>query len=225
MINRLPRKLLLIIVSCLVVSTLTVTSAVSAAAATTSTTSHTTTAPTPHPIVKSVSPKTGRQNQTLKVSIYGENFTNATGVSFGTDIKVTDIVVSSNTVITANITIGNHAAVGARVVTVTTPSGNGELKSGFTVTKNEPVVKSVSPGKGKQAQTLKVTISGSNFIGTTVVSFGAGIKINSFSVTSDTTMTVSITIATRATVGSRSISVSNPSGTGTLKNGFTVIKS
>jgi hypothetical protein len=71
------------------------------------------------------------------VTINGTNFTGATKVSFGRGITVNKYNVSNDGAITANITIGDHAEAGSRFVTVVNPSGRGDLKAGFTVTKNE----------------------------------------------------------------------------------------
>ncbi|MGD0353402.1 MAG: choice-of-anchor U domain-containing protein [Dehalococcoidia bacterium] len=88
-----------------------------------------------------------------------------------------------------------------------------------------PVVASVSPNSGNQGQTVNnVIITGSNFTGATVVSFGSGITTNSFTVNSATQITVNIIIAAGATPGTRDLSVTTPGGTGTLPNGFTVLQ-
>ncbi|MCJ7654623.1 MAG: hypothetical protein MUO97_04865, partial [Dehalococcoidia bacterium] len=85
-----------------------------------------------------------------------------------------------------------------------------------------PTVTTVSPNSGVQGQTLSTIITGTNFTGATAVSFGAGITVNSFTFDSDTQITASITIAGDAAIGARNVSVTTPSGTGTLTGGFTV---
>ena len=67
-----------------------------------------------------------------------------------------------------------------------------------------------------------MTINGTNFIGTTSVSFGNGITIVSFNVINSTTITVSIAVSDNAAVGYRDVSVTTPAGTATLTNGFYV---
>jgi hypothetical protein len=176
------------------------------------------------PVIIGVSPNTASQGATLDITINGASFTGATGVSFGRGIKVNSFSVTSDTVITANITIGPHADAGSRFVGVANPSGKGGLKAGFTVEKNGPVITGVSPNEAIQGATLDVTISGADFTGATGVSFGRGIKVNSFTATSDTAITANITIGPHSDVGSRFVGVAGPSGKDALKAGFTVNK-
>ena len=68
----------------------------------------------------------------------------------------------------------------------------------------------VSPGSGQQGQTLNVAVVGqfTNFVnGTTTASFGAGITVNTVTVTSATTANVNITISPLADVGSRTVTL------------------
>jgi hypothetical protein len=91
------------------------------------------------------------------------------------------------------------------------------------ISKNPPTVTNVNPNSGNQGQTLNnVIITGTNFIGTTAVDFGAGITVNSYIVNSDTQITANITIAANAAIGTRNVTVTTPEGTGALNNGFTV---
>jgi large repetitive protein len=176
------------------------------------------------PTVTGVNPNQASQGDTLTVTISGTKFTGATGVSFGRAIKVNSFTVTSDTAITANITIGPRSRAGSRFVGVATPSGKGVMKAAFTVEKNGPVITGVSPNQAAQGATVDVTISGSNFTGATGVAFGRGIKVNSFSVKNDTTITANISIGPHAAAGSRFVGVKNPSGKDGLKAGFTVTK-
>jgi hypothetical protein len=176
------------------------------------------------PVITAVSPNEASQGATLDVTINGSNFTGATGVSFGRNIKVNSFTVTSDAAIAANITIGDHAPAGSRIVGVANPSGKGAMKAGFTVEKNGPVITGVSPNQGGQGSTLDVTINGSNFTGATGVLFGRGIKVNSFSVTNDSVITANITIGPHADVGSRIVGVTGPSGKDALKAGFIITK-
>jgi uncharacterized repeat protein (TIGR02059 family) len=86
-----------------------------------------------------------------------------------------------------------------------------------------PGVTSVNPNSGQQGQTIASTlITGTNLTGATAVGFGAGITVNSFTVTSATQVTASITIAAGAAPGTRNVSVTTGGGTGTGNNLFTV---
>jgi protein tyrosine/serine phosphatase len=86
-----------------------------------------------------------------------------------------------------------------------------------------PTVTDVSPASGNQGQAMTgVTITGTDFTGATVVSFGASINTDSFTVDSSTQITANITIDGLAATGSRDVSVTIPGGTGTKTGGFTV---
>ncbi|MDM7999629.1 MAG: IPT/TIG domain-containing protein [Dehalococcoidia bacterium] len=172
------------------------------------------------PTVTSLTPNLGGQGQTLNVTITGTYLIAASSVSFGADISVNSYTVDSDTQITANVTVGDEAAPGLREVSVTTPGGTAGLANAFNVTQAPPGIASAAPNQGIQGQTLVVTISGARFIGSTSVSFGTDITVNSFTIDSNTQITASITISSSGTPGARTISVTSLTGTGTLENGF-----
>ncbi len=176
------------------------------------------------PSVSSASPKQGVQGQTLNVILWGNYFTGASAVSFGADVTVNSYSVNNSSQITASITIGGSAAPGNRNVTVTTAGGTATLTNGFSVV-GLPAIASVSPAEGEPGASISVTVTGSSLLGATAVSFGAGITTNSFTVGSDTQITVSITISGSASAGAREVSVTTPTGTGKLADGFTVVSS
>ena len=158
----------------------------------------------------------------MDVAINGTYFTGATSVSFGAGISVDSFTVSSATQILATITISPAAMPGARDVSVTAPGGSTALTAGFTVASASPTVTSLNPNLGGQGQTLSVTISGTYLIAASLVSFGADITVNSFTVDSDTQITANITVGDEAGPGLRDVSVTTPGGTATLANAFNV---
>jgi len=81
---------------------------------------------------------------------------------------------------------------------------------------------SVSPSSGTQGETLDVTIAGINLVGTTRVSLGEGITVNSFTVDSSTQISANITIDQAAAAELRNVSVTTPERTSTLAGGFEV---
>ncbi len=183
--------------------------------------------PAAPPTVTSVDPNSGSQSATLDAVITGTNFTAATteNVSFGAGITVDNVTLDSSIQITAVITIANDAATGTRDVSVTTSGGTGTVTAGFTVTAAPPpTVTLAEPNAGSQGATLDVVITGTNFTAATDVSLGAEITINSFTVDSATQVTASVSVDAEATPGTRDVSVTNPWGTGTLTDGFTVVE-
>ena len=178
------------------------------------------------PTPEAVTPSSGEQGETLDAVIAGNNFTAASSAGFGSGITVNSFTVDSDTQITANITIAADAATGARDVSVTTPDGTGTLPDGFIVEASSapptPTLAEVSHSSGNQGETLDTVITGTGFNGTSDVSFGSGITVNSFTVDSDTQITANITIAADAATGARDVSVTTAGGTGTLPDGFIV---
>jgi hypothetical protein len=90
---------------------------------------------------------------------------------------------------------------------------------------SKPTVTSTSPSsRGQGASSQTVTVTGSHFLSGASVAFsGTGIAVNSTTFDSSTELTLSVSLASNATVGARSVTVTNPdSGTGTTANAFTV---
>jgi hypothetical protein len=87
----------------------------------------------------------------------------------------------------------------------------------------------VTPNMGHQGQTItSVAVVGqfTTFVnGTTVASFGAGITVNSATVSDATHATMNITIAGDATVGARDVTLTTNSENATLPGGFSVADS
>ncbi len=185
--------------------------------------------PLPAPTLTSISPSTGVIGNTLNMTITGANFgLGATSVSFsGGGITVNSVTVNSSAQLTANITITSSASATYRDVSVTNTYGTGTYSNAFEVLNPAPTLASVSPATGVAGQSLAVTVQGSGFVpGTTNLSFGAGITVNSISVTNDNSLTAQISIAPGASAGPRTITATNPTpggGTATLAAAFTVI--
>ncbi|MGO9270321.1 MAG: WD40 repeat domain-containing protein, partial [Terriglobia bacterium] len=87
-----------------------------------------------------------------------------------------------------------------------------------------PVIVSIAPVTGSQGQTLaNVIITGqyTHFVqGTTTCTFGPGITVNSLTVNSPTSATANITIASSATPGSQTVTLTTGSEVASLLNGF-----
>jgi len=181
----------------------------------------------PVPTVVSASPNSAVQGQTLDVTITGTNFVNnASTVSLGVGITVDSTTVISSTSLLVKITVAGNAVVGTRDISVTNPApggGTGTAAAGFTVQPGVPTVSNITPASSIRGQTLDVTLTGTNFITGATTSFGAGITVNSTSVNSSTTILANITIAGTAALGSRDVTVTNPSTLSTtVSNGFSV---
>jgi hypothetical protein len=154
------------------------------------------------PEIFSFTPNTAAAGATVTLS--GTNFTGINSVSFGT------IPASSFTVVNAN-TITAVVGTGASGdVMVSNSIGSGSI-SGFKFA-GTPIVSSFTPTSGFSGTV--VTISGLNFNGATVVSFG-GIAATSFNIIDPFTIIATVDIGATG-----SVSVTTPYGTGSL-GGFT----
>ncbi len=180
----------------------------------------------------STSPPTAPQGtQNFAVTITGL-FTNwlqgTTTASFGAGITVASLNVLSPTSATATLNVDVAAATGVRTVTMTTGAVVDLLNSGFTVAPITPLLLSVTPNTGQQAQqNLSIALTGqfTNWVqGQTIASFGSGIGIVSLTVNSPTTATAVVNIDPAAFPGTRTVSLTNgsESPTAIFTDGFTV---
>jgi len=186
--------------------------------------------PLPAPLLQSVTPNSAVQStNSLAVTMAGNNFLPGPVCNFGAGITVNSCVYNSANQITANISVSGTATVGTRNVTVTNSDGqSSSLTGGFTIQQAvvlpAPTLSSAAPDSGTQAQSgLSVVLTGLNFQNGPSCSFGAGITVNSCTMNSSSQITAILSVASNATVGVRSISVTNADGqSATLAGGFTV---
>jgi hypothetical protein len=180
--------------------------------------------------IQALAPNSGQQDTSLTVLVTGSqsNFAaGGTSASFSGGISVTGITVVDLLHAKVNITIPANVAVGACDVTLTTGGETATILGGFSVTSGSPRVSSVSPPTGHQGNSkLSVALTGlySHFVnGTSTANFGAGITVNSLTVSDATDATAVITIDAAATLGSRTVSVTTGTETATMVGGFTVL--
>ena len=150
------------------------------------------------PSITGFNPTSGATGAVITIS--GCYFTGANAVTFGGTPATSFSVVNDTTI---QATVGNGAT---GTITVTTPNGTATSSGTFTFIP-PPTITLFTPGGGV-AGTV-VTISGTNFTGTTAVDFG-GTPATSFSVLNDGTI--------HATVGTGAvghITVTTPGGTAT----------
>jgi methionine-rich copper-binding protein CopC len=146
-------------------------------------------------------------------------------VSFGSGITVNFITVSSQTQLTANISVASNATVGGRTISVTTNSQNVQLNGAFSVTAGSPVITQINPNYGNPGQTLSVTIDGqyTNWVnGTTSANFGSSITVNTVTVSNATTLVANITIASGASLGPVDVMTTTGGEVENVPGGFTV---
>ena len=155
------------------------------------------------PTITSFTPSSAGTSST--VTITGTNFTGATAVKFGT-IAAASFVVVNNTTINAVVGPG---ATGR--VSVTTPGGTANSTGTFTYIP-PPTITSFTPTTGVVGNV--VTITGTNFTGTTSVKFGV-VAASSFTVVNATTINAFV-----GSGGTGNITVTTPGGTATSATQF-----
>jgi RHS repeat-associated protein len=180
-------------------------------------------------VISSVSPDSGQQGQGGPIAIVGQNthfLQDTTQLDLGAGITINSVSVSCSTCLTAQVTIAENAPPGSHDVTVTTGTEVVTLAGGFTVQPGTPFITSFGPTsiqQGQQSVTLTVTGKFTHFTqGTTQVSLGSGITINSVAVSSQTALTAQISADDAAMPGIRTLSVSTGSETVSVGNVFTV---
>jgi len=160
----------------------------------------------PQPVINAFTPATAGTGFTIKIT--GSNFIGATSVSFGGSPAASFIVDSAKSI---TAVVGAGASGNISVIT----AGGTATKTGFTYVP-PPVISSFSPSNAAAGAT--VTITGSNFTGTTSVYFGE-IPATSFVVVSPTLITAVVGFATGG-----SIKVTTPYGYSLLPGFYNGIK-
>jgi hypothetical protein len=173
-----------------------------------------------------INPTQGARGTTQTVTLTGISFqagaNPATGVAVtggGITVPVPFTVVNDTT-ITANFTIAPGAALGARNVTVTTAVGATTPVTFTVVNPGTPIINTISPAQGLRrtaaaANPVAVTLTGSNFTAGSTVNVVApanGLTVTA-TVVNPTTITATFNTTVGATIGPRSITVTNPGGT------------
>ena len=130
------------------------------------------------PTIQSFTPTSGSTGSIIKIS--GTHFTGTSSVSFG-GTRVSSFTVSNDSTISAVIGIGSTGAI-----IVVNPAGSTiDSTTLFTFILSQPKIVSFSPQSG--TYNTSVTITGTNFSGTTTVSFG-GTQATTFTVSNDSTI-------------------------------------
>jgi hypothetical protein len=166
-------------------------------------------------VLSSIAPSSGNQGQTIAtVTLTGSNLSGAT-INAPSGIT-TSKVVATATKVTATFSIDWAAATGSQAVTVTTAGGASNALT-FVVnaaTPPAPTLSSISPSSAPRGATLTVTLTGTNFISSSIVSFdGSGVNLVSAAVVSSTRITASVQIDSNAPVGGGDVYVTTSGGT------------
>ena len=159
----------------------------------------------PPPTVAAISPQEGPKAGGTTVTITGAEFEEAFVVRFGS-ATATQVKVSENG---TKITAVSPAGAGIVDVTVTTPVGTSPTSAADKFDYERPTIKKLSPKRGPELGGTSVTVTGTNFTGTTAVKFGST-EATSVKVNSATSITA---VSPAHTRGKVDVTVSTSNGT------------
>ena len=162
------------------------------------------------PAVTSLDTSSGTTAGGTSVTVYGNYFTDAVNVMFGST-PASSFTVNSGTSITA---VAPPQVAGTVDVIVSTNSGTSQTSSNDQFTYSAaaaPVVSSVSPGTGSTAGNTQVTITGTGFTGAIGVVFGS-VAATDFSVDSTGTQ-ITVTAPAQAAAGNLDVRITTYAGT------------
>ncbi|HEX2699340.1 MAG TPA: hypothetical protein VHM89_03950 [Acidimicrobiales bacterium] len=87
-----------------------------------------------------------------------------------------------------------------------------------------PELTGVDPPTLRRGEIRTVTVTGSDFTATPEVAFGAGVSVTKVRLVAPGRLDVTVTVATDAALGPRSVAVTNPAGDATVGQGFAVVE-
>jgi len=185
------------------------------------------------PVVAGVTPGAGFQDSSVAVAISGSGFdpaasSHAVAIS-GTGVSAQNVVVASDTSMTAVFDIAGSAAVGPRDVIVQVGPYQGTLVGGFSVDPPlPPVVVAIAPNSAVAGSAVNVTVTGTGFDPAAALHLlqisGAGVSTSNLVVATDTSLTASLSVANIAPAGARDVSVTAGGQTSApLLGGFSVV--
>lgn len=110
------------------------------------------------PVLTSVSPSSGMQGQTVRMTLVGSNLSAVTTISFGAGITVGAIESKTNTEIIVSILIDPVASLGFRDVSVSSPTAVSTLTNAFEVVARYADKSTGGGGAGKPTLRLVTVI-------------------------------------------------------------------
>jgi len=164
----------------------------------------------PKPTIASISKTSVQVNDPgFSLTVNGSNFFNGAHVQWDGLDRVTQFVNANQ--VTAQILTGDLAVGGNHTIRVSNPSPNAGISDGvnFFVQAPKPTITSISPGSayaGGNANQNQFAITGTNFLGTSKVSYDGQLFTGSLTITSTQ---ITFFAATPSRLGPLEIKVSN----------------
>jgi hypothetical protein len=179
-----------------------------------------------------VQPGVLTRGKTVNVTVLGSgtSWNSGSALSLGPGLTVSNVSVVSPTQITAQVRVTSGAQIGFRVATVTTGSSASDTQDmavtvGSAPLAAVPAIAGVTPSQIAFGQSADVSVTGSNtnFVNSvTTASFGAGVTVDSVTVSDATHAVIHVDAAPGASAGFRNVTVTTGSEVAALINGFLV---
>jgi hypothetical protein len=169
-------------------------------------------APNPVPAISSLSPSTETVGATLPVvTVSGTGFISSTVISVNGNARPTNVVSSSQVLVTLAAT--DLAATGTLALTATNPAPGGGTSPAVNLPVNNPSIGSIQLNPSGLAvggaTPVTVTVTGTTFVPTSVVNVNGSPRATTY--ISSTSLTFVITVADQANPGTLAVTVTNPS--------------
>ena len=165
------------------------------------------------PTINAITPATGSTAGGDVITVLGSGFLGTTSVSFG-GVAAEDFTVLSDSALTAVAPMEASGTVDVSITTLTATTAvvTADEYTYTDLTASAPAVTGVSPATGATAGGQVVTITGTDFTGTSAVSFG-GTAAASFTILSDTQ--ISAVAPSAGSSGAVDVTVTTNNGTST----------
>lgn len=165
------------------------------------------------PTVTSVSSIRGILGQTISgVTISGTNFTSGLTVDMGSGFTLSNVAVVDSNTITFDVVVSSAHINGvtARTLTITNPTNNA-VNTSVSIPAF-PNITGIDQTDLPVGASVTLNITGTNFQDGATLDFGSGIKVDSVTFLSSTSLAAALTIDNKATIGLRNVTVTNPTG-------------
>jgi hypothetical protein len=168
------------------------------------------------PSARSIFPTSGIVGTTVGATVSGTGLTGATVIVFGEPGVTAAVQTTSDTSVSLNLTIDPAAALGERILSLSTSEGT--VSVNFTVNPaGGPIVTGIAPvAVATQGFPINFALTGQNLTGisaTNVTVSGLGVTVDSATPTGGGTgLDVALTVAADADVGTHAIVITTPLG-------------
>jgi outer membrane protein assembly factor BamB len=178
------------------------------------------------PTLTSASPDSIAQGGSAALTLTGTNFQSGATVTSSAGITFSGTKFVKATELTSTATVAASVATGTYNLQVTNPDGGTATCTGcltVTAAPPAPTLTGVSPGAVGQQAKVTLDLTGTNFTSGSTVSFSAsGITADAVDFVSSTSLEVTTSVTSSATIGAANVTVTTAGGSATCTGCLTV---